>query len=147
MINTAISVLLILASGLLYIRLVPHDMALVEAELPAGAAPGAPVIGANSALFVAEFAAPPEVLLADLANVAAQTPRTRLLSGDAVGPRVTYVTRSLIIGFPDYTTAIVTPTPQGSRLTLFARARFGRSDLGVNAARARAWIGTLEALH
>ena len=52
---------------------------------------------------------------------------------------MTYITRSLLWGFPDYTTAQT--TPQGTRL--YARQRFGSNDWGVNAARLRDWLAKL----
>jgi uncharacterized protein (DUF1499 family) len=45
--------------------------------------------------------------------------------------RLTYVTRSRWIGFPDYTTI----EQDGDVIKLYARLRFGQSDLGVNKAR------------
>ena len=56
--------------------------------------------------------------------------------------RITWVTRSALWGFPDYTTAEVTPTDGGRSSTIFARPRFGSSDMGVNAARLEDWLAT-----
>ena len=39
--------------------------------------------------------------------------------------------------------AIARATPRTTRLTLHARLRFGRSDMGVNAARLRDWLSGL----
>ncbi|GGX46218.1 hypothetical protein GCM10007385_12180 [Tateyamaria omphalii] len=55
-------------------------------------------------------------------------PRTRVIAGSVDDGRVTYVTRSKWIGFPDYTTIEYS----GGVLKLHARLRFGRSDFGVN---------------
>ena len=85
----------------------------------------------------------PAALLARLDSIALATPRTTRLAGSAESGRITWVTRSLLWGFPDYTTAQATLTPQGTRLDVHARLRFGRSDLGVNAARLGAWLGAL----
>jgi hypothetical protein len=78
-------------------------------------------------------------LLARLATIAAATPRTTLVSGTPAEGRMTWETRSLIWGFPDYTTAEVRP----DGLYLYARLRFGRSDMGVNAARLNDWLSRL----
>lgn len=78
--------------------------------------------------------------LARLDTIALATPRTARFAGSADAGHVTWVTRSALWGFPDYTTAQV--HPQG--LTVYARLRFGASDLGVNAARLRAWLGALD---
>ncbi|WP_395003621.1 DUF1499 domain-containing protein [Cypionkella sp.] len=77
--------------------------------------------------------------LARLDAIAMATPRTRRLAGSLAEGRITWETRSLFWGFPDYTTAQV----QGEGLVIFARLRFGSSDLGVNARRLRQWIAQL----
>lgn len=64
------------------------------------------------------------------------TPRTELLAGGPAEGRATYVTRSLWMGFPDYTTVQET----GDVLELWARQRFGVQDLGVNKARVELWL-------
>jgi len=57
--------------------------------------------------------------------------------------RITYVTRSRLWGFPDYTTVQVIPGAAGATLALHARARFGQSDVGVNRARVERWRDAL----
>lgn len=78
--------------------------------------------------------------LARLDKVARATARTRVLAGSVEEGMVTYITRSAVIGFPDYTTV----RQEGDTLTLFARLRFGRSDFGVNAKRADAWLAAIQ---
>ncbi|MBC7479095.1 MAG: DUF1499 domain-containing protein [Pseudorhodobacter sp.] len=80
----------------------------------------------------------PATVLAKLDSIALATPRTTLLA--ATDGMTTWVTRSKLMGFPDYTTAQVRADPQGTRLDIYARQRFGSSDLGVNAARLVAWL-------
>ena len=77
--------------------------------------------------------------LAALDRIIRGTPRTRVLAGSVAEGMVTYVTRSRVFGFPDYTTV----RQDGEMLEIFARLRFGRSDLGVNAARVDGWLGRL----
>ncbi|TNF18817.1 MAG: DUF1499 domain-containing protein [Rhodobacteraceae bacterium] len=60
-------------------------------------------------------------------------PRTTRLAGSVAEGKVTFVTRSKLMGFPDYTTLSL--TGGGQVLEIFARSRYGRSDLGVNRAR------------
>ena len=79
---------------------------------------------------------------ARLAQIIAETPRTRLLAGSFRQRRLTYITRSAVWGFPDYTTI----AHADGRITIHARLRFGRSDLGVNAARVRGWLERLDAV-
>ena len=74
-------------------------------------------------------------ILARLDAIAMATPRTTRLVGTAAQGQITWVTRSAFWGFPDYTTAQI----KADGLYIFARLRFGKSDLGVNAARLRAW--------
>ncbi|MEM9843514.1 MAG: DUF1499 domain-containing protein, partial [Pseudomonadota bacterium] len=83
--------------------------------------------------------ATPETLAA-LDEIARATPRTTILAGSVEDGIVTYVTRSALMGFPDYTTVSLSD----GALTLYARLRFGQSDLGVNAARLEAWLRALE---
>lgn len=68
------------------------------------------------------------------------TPRTKRLFGAVEDGRITYVTRSRVMGFPDYTTI----EADGDDLRLLARLRFGQSDLGVNRNRVEGWLAQLE---
>ncbi len=52
---------------------------------------------------------------------------------------VTYITRTAVIGFPDYTTVRL----RDGRVEIYGRARYGLSDLGVNAARIDSWLEAL----
>jgi len=78
---------------------------------------------------------------ARLDDVIRASARTRVLAGDISDGRITYVTRSLFWGFPDYTTVQLGADGQ---IIIYARARFGRSDLGVNQARVQAWLQRLQ---
>lgn len=71
-----------------------------------------------------------------LYEAALALPRTELLAGSAGSGWVTFVTRSKMVGFPDYTTIEL----DNDKVKLFARLRFGRSDLGVNAKRLKQLI-------
>ncbi|MCV2889257.1 DUF1499 domain-containing protein [Ruegeria aquimaris] len=77
--------------------------------------------------------------LARLDTVVRAAPRTRVLAGSVGQGMVTYVTRSRVFGFPDYTTA----WQDGATLRIWARLRFGRSDLGVNRDRVDQWLAAL----
>ncbi|WP_245298723.1 DUF1499 domain-containing protein [Pseudotabrizicola sediminis] len=81
----------------------------------------------------------PGDLLARLDRVALATPRTQRLAGSVAEGRVTYITRSALWGFPDYTTA----EAREDGLYLHARLRFGRADMGVNAKRLQDWQAAL----
>ncbi len=71
--------------------------------------------------------------------IVVSTARTKVLAGTAEEGMVTYITRSRVFGFPDYTT--VRKRPQ--RIEIFGRLRFGHSDFGVNATRIDTWLNAL----
>ncbi|REC58451.1 DUF1499 domain-containing protein [Rhodosalinus sediminis] len=73
--------------------------------------------------------------------IARATPRTQVLAGSVAEGMVTYVTRSALWGFPDYTTV----AQEGDDLIIHGRLRFGTSDMGVNRARVDRWIAALRA--
>lgn len=66
-------------------------------------------------------------------------PRTYRLAGSVEQGMVTYVTRTRMVGFPDYTTAM----QAGEDLLIYARSRFGRRDFGTNADRVNRWLDAL----
>ncbi|MFY0660720.1 MAG: DUF1499 domain-containing protein [Shimia sp.] len=72
-------------------------------------------------------------------QVAMGTPRTTVLAGSVEDGVVTYVTRSKLMAYPDYTTAY----QDGDMLKVYGRSRFGRKDFGVNANRVETWIDAL----
>ncbi|MEN8657020.1 MAG: DUF1499 domain-containing protein, partial [Marivita sp.] len=76
---------------------------------------------------------------AELDRIILATPRTEVLTGSVEEGKVTYVTRSQWMGFPDYTTVM----KSDDVLELFARLRFGQSDMGVNKARVDGWLDRL----
>ena len=86
----------------------------------------------------------PAAVLASLNAIALNTPRTKRLAGQPSDLRITWVSRSRIIGFPDYVTAEVAASGSGTRLDIFSRQRYGDGDAGVNAARLTAWLTALD---
>ncbi|MGR3321068.1 MAG: DUF1499 domain-containing protein [Pseudooceanicola sp.] len=72
--------------------------------------------------------------------IARDTPRTQVLAGGPGTGMTTYVTRTRFWGFPDYTTV----ARRGEEVVIYARLRFGRSDMGVNRARVDRWLAALE---
>lgn len=58
---------------------------------------------------------------------------------------MTYVQRTPRLGFPDYFSIRFIDLPKGySTVAIYSRSRFGYGDLGVNAARVKAWMGGVE---
>ena len=81
-----------------------------------------------------------EAMMAQLERIILSTPRTEKLAGSVEEGRVTYITRSKWMGFPDYTTVQLVD----GQIRLFARLKFGRSDFGVNRLRLESWISQLK---
>lgn len=77
--------------------------------------------------------------LARLDAIARNAPRTIVLAGSVSEGRITYITRTKIIGFPDYTTV----QQDGDVLRIHGRLRFGRKDFGVNKARVDGWLAQM----
>lgn len=88
---------------------------------------------------------PPTRLLAAIEAVAASQPRTTLQVVYPADLQADYVARSRIFNFPDL--VLVATEPRGtadSALILYSRSVYGSSDFGVNRARVRTWLATLD---
>lgn len=119
-------VVLILAvvAGVAFVRLAPSDVS--RWHKPIGDADNTDGTG-----WSARVVQTAPGLLSDLHQGMLALPRTELLAGSVGEGRLTYVTRSRWVGFPDYTTI----EQDEGRIKLYARLRFGKSDLGVNGKR------------
>ena len=111
-------------AGIAFVRLAPTDVSrwhksIGDAENTDGKGWSARVIQSSSGL------------LSDLHQGMLILPRTELVAGSVTDGRLTYITRSKTVGFPDYTTI----EQEGDLIKLYARLRFGQSDLGVNGKR------------
>lgn len=133
----------------LWVRFAPDDPARWHVPVATDAAP-APGPCAGQVVKVPRGAratcltlANPLEALAELDAMARATPRTTRLAGAPEEGRVTWISRSLLWGFPDYITAETVATPQGTRLDILSRQRYGEGDMGVNAARLKAWLASL----
>lgn len=120
-----------------WVRLAPVDLARWHVDPQTAPDPATP----NFARIM-----PGEVVLDGSAAAAAARlraameglPRTRLIAGSDGEGLMTFVTRSRLMGYPDYTSIKVLPQDEGVTFAALARSRFGQSDLGVNAARLQA---------
>lgn len=122
-------IVLVVVAGAAYVRLAPTNTArwhqMPEAITDQGLSGGAVrVIAAD------------ENTLERLDAIIRDTPRTHVLAGKTSEGMITYVTRSAVFGFPDYTTL----RRADDQLEIYGRLRFGKSDLGVNAARIDGWL-------
>jgi uncharacterized protein (DUF1499 family) len=139
-----IGLVLLGAVGLVgWVRLAPVDAAAWHVDPRSAPDPATP----NFARI-----APGVVVAEDAAALAARVdaamlalPRTRRIAGTPAEGLMTYQTRSRLMGFPDYTSIAVFPEGEAATLAALARARFGSSDLGVNAARLEALRAALAA--
>lgn len=129
----ALGLLLFLAVGMAaYIRLAPSDLKRWHVAPQADA--DRDLLG--GVLRVVE--AGPDGL-ARLDAIARAAPRTTVLAGSVGDGMITYITRTKVIGFPDYTTV----QQDGDVLRIHGRLRFGRKDFGVNKARVDGWLGQM----
>ena len=80
-------------------------------------------------------------------EMAAAEPRVTFVSGEKDRLHLVYIQHSFFFRFPDVITVEFLPTGNGrSTLALLSRARYGKGDFGVNAARVGAWIAKMKAL-
>ena len=129
-----------------YIRIAPSDVTVwhVDPTAPAlGTTGGSALVRADGDLQSPVFPETPEALLARLDAVAMGTPRTRQFAGSVADGRITYLSRSLFFGFPDYISVTTVPAEGGAQVVAYGRLRFGSSDMGVNAERLESWLGQL----
>lgn len=139
--NLIFILLLLVAGFMAYVRLAPSDPAVWNPSLPTDLARDGRLQIAEGSARVAMPATADS--LARLNEIALATPRTKLIAGSVAEGRMTWQTRSAVFGFPDYITAQITDTSDGPRLDIYARLRFGKGDMGVNAARLRNWLAGL----
>ena len=134
----------------LYVRLAPTDPQAWHID------PEDPALKSGTNMFLLRgdsdvqsrvYGLSPDALLARLADVALATPRTRAIAGSVKAGRMTFITRSKLYGYPDFTTVTTVPVG-GSRgeLVIYARSRFGVGDHGVNRARVMGWLRELRDL-
>lgn len=128
-----------------YVRLAPSDPDRWHVFLPTTAPAtedcvAAVVPGRGSATVSCVVTLSKDAALQKLDSIAMSTPRTTRLAGSWQQGRMTWITRSKLWGFPDYTTAQVHDEDGKTRIDLYARLRFGGEDMGVNAARLTAWM-------
>ncbi|MEQ6203492.1 DUF1499 domain-containing protein [Sulfitobacter sp. HNIBRBA2951] len=117
-------VVLAVVALLAYIRLAPTDVA--RWHKPVGNAETTDGEG-WSARVVPDGAG----LLSDLHQAMLGVPRTELIAGSVGEGRLTYITRSKLMGYPDFTTI----EAEDGQIKLYGRLRFGKSDMGVNGKR------------
>ncbi|MEQ9038395.1 MAG: DUF1499 domain-containing protein [Silicimonas sp.] len=136
-----ISLLLIVAAGMLWIRLAPIDRDLWHVEPAETDDPkrsGVRFIGREAPRYPAD----PENVLTTFYEIAMNEPRTRLLEGDIDEGMLTFVSRSRFFGFADFITVMAVSEGDVTKLSIASRARVGTRayDWGVNAQRLDRWL-------
>jgi len=120
----------------LYIRLAPSDPARWHGDPAAIPDPHTP----NFARLSLTLPLPRDTVFERIAAQAAREGAVELAGDQGL---MTWVARSRVMKFPDYVTIRLTGTADGTQVSALSRARFGRGDMGVNAARLQRWIGVL----
>ena len=150
MVKTLLILLLLAVAGfMLYVRLTPSDPALWHVDPRAIPKPDKP----NHWLIrpVGGDARPPNYrleaprLAAAIDEVLRDQPRTQRVAGSVESGHMTYLTRTPLMGYPDYVSIRVYATEMGSSFAAFSRSRFGQSDLGANRKRMEAWLAAIDA--
>jgi len=123
--------LLAVVAVLGYIRLSPNDPAQWHVDVPSFEARDF----AGGAIRVIEGDAGK---LRRLDEVMSST-GAQVIAGSLDTGHLTYVTRTALIAFPDFTTVQL----KDGKIALYGRLRFGSADLGVNKRRIEGWLVTL----
>lgn len=134
-------VVIIVVGFAAYVRLAPADVDVWH-QRAEGAEMGETVLS-NRYIWREAVADEGGGKLSRLDGVIMATPRTTRLAGSLEAGQITYVTRSAVMGFPDYTTVGIYDDQGVPYIEINARSRFGSSDLGVNASRVKRWLAAL----
>ena len=132
---------------IVYVRLAPNDADSVHVQAQVRGPGDYPSAGGFTA--VRQITAAPADVLTVITQAAMDTDRTTVLDGTVEGGMITFVTRSKVVGFPDYTTVSIIPAGadgldnEGPLLMINARLRYGQSDMGVNKRRVLGWLSAL----
>lgn len=143
----AIVALLAVAGVMLFVRLSPNDAADWHEDPALVKRPAKPhahlirLVGGDEIAPI--YALSPEALAERIDQIAREDGAI-LFAGSVAEGHITYITRSPIMGFPDFTSIKVSRAGDGATFAAFARARFGYSDMGVNRARLTRWTEALE---
>jgi uncharacterized protein (DUF1499 family) len=130
-----------------YIRLAPSDPAVWHHDPETAISTGKPneyrLIGDLAPIF--NMGSPDLASLVD--DLIAAQPRVSRLARNPNELMMTYVQRSMSMGYPDYITIKVVPMgEEQSKLEILSRSRFGYSDLGINKLRVKQWIRLISGL-
>lgn len=132
-------------AGAIYVRLVPFDAKRFHLPVFPAVAGDYPTLNGFSA--IRELNAESSEVIEKLDQFITGTARTKRMAGLPGMALITYETRSRIFGFPDYTNVSIieigTVGNQRPMLAIRGKARFGKSDIGVNKKRIEGWLDAL----
>ncbi|MEM7443154.1 MAG: DUF1499 domain-containing protein [Pseudomonadota bacterium] len=88
------------------------------------------------------YTATPARLMEAYRRILSRMPRTQILEMSEDGMALEAVQRSRLFRFPDVISIRVMEGGDGKATSaIYSRARFGRSDFGVNRSRVISWVG------
>ena len=128
--------------GLVAIRLIPVDTEAFHEDpaLPEKRRSEVRLIGREAPRYSVEA----DAVLEAFQRIATADFNTRLVEGSAEEGMMTFVSRSLVFGFRDFTTVKAVDEAGGAKLSIFARPRANVYDWGVNKKRSDRWLGELQ---
>ena len=135
-----IALIALLVGLMAYVRLAPTDTARWHTRPSATEPYDQQDPGGFTA--VRRMTGTPEEVLKAVRTRALATPRTRLIAGSVEEGLMTFQSRSLIFGFPDYTTVGISD----DLVIIYGRLRFGQADMGVNRQRVLLWLDAVAGL-
>ena len=142
----AIALVVLVVAGMAWIRLAPSDPARWHEDPRLVTRPSSPnfhlirMVDGDEMPRVLQMT--PEALAAQIDAIARED-GAEMIAGSVAAGHMTYLSRTALMGYPDYTSILIEPAGEGAMLLAFARSRFGHSDLGVNRARITRWTQAL----
>ncbi|WP_417587517.1 DUF1499 domain-containing protein [Pararhodobacter oceanensis] len=138
---TIVTILLVaaalaVAGFAIWVRIAPNDAAYWHVDPATAPDPSTP----NFARVDRVTSLAPDQVAAAISSVA-EAEGARRIAGDA--RHGTWIARTRVMGYPDFISIRLQPQGEGTRVLAFSRSRFGHSDMGVNRARLRRWLGAL----
>ncbi len=145
----ALALLLLVGSAvaLVYARLAPSDPAtwnIDPSDSSIKPGPNSYLMRANGDAPSPVFDAAPGMLLEVLEDVALMSPGTERLAGDPLRRQLTFLSRSAVLGLPDYTTVQAVALGARTTLVIYARSRFLPLGKAAHKARVDNWLKALE---
>ncbi len=144
------AVLAAVAAPLIWVRFAPSDVATWHVDPMQVARPPVPPREGGWLVRTGTANAPPPVfdtdpatLLSIFDDIVLGEPNTTVLAESPSDGLITYVSRTPLIGCPDYISVKAVPEAGGAALMIWGRNRFGTGDMGTNRDRIEYWMKEL----